>query len=511
MQFKAFLLKEMHWEDIYPEEFKNFRKEWGKLGRSKESGDYYVQFSNHKNDPYDRVGYKTPDHHDPVGDYAYPLKYVINNPADIWYGRTARWLRVVKDTSRNRLDINHINPAQARWLLEKMGLNSSDMDFALKQMPKNERKLSSAMAKSFFMAVQYDYHAAPVKDDNKDVYPLRTPEMQARLFLRAGIDAIKDSSTKQGAAIINAREPDQIVFLHRSAFQVIKVYKLNQDSQHGLAWISPENKKQRKLAAVLLNNIDGDQIVSGPEDGYFWSRKGRRVYVNFKSVKDTNRKMGEKKHKEFSVHDHYAVTINIDHSDRGKITGEYSETEKFDHIIRDMMDKWKEAGEKTDYSPDTMQAYKQRKQEQRDAWYAREAEKKAAQEAQAEKELIPVLQELGSRLGVVFRPIPGRDYNYAEILDSVTRGIRRGNKDLAAMWQESAENYKRLKQEGYADSLIFKFGYIPGNVGNSLHPDLAQLKQLVNATHAQMPIDGVWTFQYLLQNLKQKEQHHGGV
>ena len=55
-------------------------------------------------------------------------------------------------------------------------------------------------------------------------------------------------------------------------------------------------------------------------------------------------------------------------------------------------------------------------------------------------------------------------------------------------------------------------GYIPGNVGNSFHPDLAQLRDLINAVHQQQPIDGPWAFPYLLQTLKARDgEHHGGI
>jgi hypothetical protein len=102
---KSLRMFEIHYKDKYNDEYEKFRKEWSKY---KNRHGYYVQFTNYKNDMLDKTSYASTDHTDPKGNYAYPLKYVLDYPMDIWYGANAKYLRVLKDKSKNILYLNDI-------------------------------------------------------------------------------------------------------------------------------------------------------------------------------------------------------------------------------------------------------------------------------------------------------------------------------------------------------------------------------------------------------------------
>ena len=95
---KDFKLFELHYIDMFPKKFEEFRKKYNKISRTPEGRLLYVQFTNFKGDVLDRTSSETTDHTDPMGNYAYPLSYVINNPADLWYGMDANNLRILEKT-----------------------------------------------------------------------------------------------------------------------------------------------------------------------------------------------------------------------------------------------------------------------------------------------------------------------------------------------------------------------------------------------------------------------------
>jgi hypothetical protein len=75
------LFQETSYKDIYAKAFQEFEKKWKK---QKNDTDLYVQFTNHNDNTLGRSIYADPNHSDPAGVYGYPLKYVIDYPADIW-------------------------------------------------------------------------------------------------------------------------------------------------------------------------------------------------------------------------------------------------------------------------------------------------------------------------------------------------------------------------------------------------------------------------------------------
>ena len=98
-------------KDKYPQGFHDFFKKWKKH----KSKNYYVQFSNHKDNTLDKTSYSDPTHSDPKGNYGYPLQYVIDYPMDIWYGANAKYLRVLESTANNILYLNDICGLSSRY------------------------------------------------------------------------------------------------------------------------------------------------------------------------------------------------------------------------------------------------------------------------------------------------------------------------------------------------------------------------------------------------------------
>ena len=108
MNFRLFrkLINEIHFTDYYGPAFVAFRKKYQKILKSPEHHKLsyaYVNFSNFKDDKLDRTAAQITDHHDPVGTYCYPIKYVLEHPADIWYGGNAKFMRVIQAVQTDKI------------------------------------------------------------------------------------------------------------------------------------------------------------------------------------------------------------------------------------------------------------------------------------------------------------------------------------------------------------------------------------------------------------------------
>lgn len=112
-------LTEMHYEDFYSKQFVEFRRKYSKM---KKDTSYFVNFNNFYDNILDKRVSPKQDHSDPAAIYAYPLKYVIDHPMDIRYGRNAKFLRVIK--------VNHGGILHVQWL------DMSDMNRMFKQANK---------------------------------------------------------------------------------------------------------------------------------------------------------------------------------------------------------------------------------------------------------------------------------------------------------------------------------------------------------------------------------------
>lgn len=456
---------EVHWQDIYPDSFREFRKKYGKILREKNGYNLYVQFTNHKSDLTDRSIHSSPDHHDPAGNYAYHLKYAIEHPADIWYGRSAKFLRVLQDISKNKIRINELTENQASTYLYKMGFHSSDLDYARKKF---KFKGATAVGKSFFAVIQYDLATT----DEEGNPTLRDQSEQRRLLLKAGIDAIEDNSRTNKQAVINEREPEQIVFLTSQSFKVVEIFNLHPESKNSLSYLDPTDRQKRKLVSQLLYTLDGDKIASS-DGNSFWSVKGRKVEVSFEITPShmQNKKLGEKKHKQYKLHDQHFTTLILN-SEKGKFGGRYSADVKFEDIIREIASNWREAKEVVGWQHDSLQKHKEREDKAKQEYLAKHAAEHKIKLAKEEQEEMPIISQVAAKMGITWRPNPNRDYNYAEILNSISRTSKKG-----IDWEEMDSNFNNLKKDGYDDGLLFSFGYLPKNL--SSYPDLDQLRNII--------------------------------
>jgi hypothetical protein len=337
--FKTFLT-EVKYTDLYPTDFETFRKKYNKL---KNTPGLYVHFSNHRSDTLDKSFHDSPDHTDPVGLYCYPLKYVIEHPADIWYGRSAKYLHVVTITDAAKpLYLQHMNDSDMLQIIRHMNLSTSfsAIENDLKQI-KRARRLtgSKAMHKAFMTYVQCHL------DDDFKCDTTRSGAEQTALFLKAGYTALIDNAKVINNAIINDREPEQIVFLRRDAFKIVEMFNLRADEAEAkfLTHTNVESDPtyMRKLAALAFAAM-GDKLVDSAPEGphttiekLFFSAKKRRLYVDLETVVDRdNLKIGQKKHKSNKLSDGTKGRIKL-FSEKGR----YSATLFSDETAQEVADK----------------------------------------------------------------------------------------------------------------------------------------------------------------------------
>lgn len=496
MFFREFL-NEVHWTDSYPKGFHEFRKKYLKISKTPEGKNLYVQFTSHQNDDMSKTGYDSPDHHDPKGIYAYHLSYVVNHPSDVWYGKSAKYLRVLENKAKNKVVLNHMNRSDAFRYLYRMGLDANLLDYAIKTF---KIKGSNQIGKAFVMVFQQEFEKEPTYHDldtkkKRPNFPVRSNQEQTRLLLKAGIDALKDSSTRDSQAAINEREPEQIVFLHRSAFNVKEVYFLRQDKQY-LVKDSPDKENAKKLASLIFDKLN-DRIINW-EDKLFFSKKGRKLTVNFERSASSmqGRKMGQKLHKDYKFHDEFRTQVELV-SERGTTEGNFDTSTKFSEIADSIFRKWNDKSE-IEWKPDNLKDYKQRLEDQRKSQFEKSFEEQKLKEIQEEKTFLPALQKVASKLGIPFTPSPGKIYN--SLVQHIGQMVQRSGdrKNLQAFWKKSAEEYEKLKEHFPEENeyLIYTLGYFPANPPR----DIAQLKEIINKIASKDDFWGVFSIYQELRN-----------
>lgn len=483
IDFKSWLFHEMHWQDIYPKSFKDFMKKYGKIVRQGEGYKYYVQFTNYANDVLIKNSNPNPDHSDPVGIYAYPLNYVVNHPGDIWYGRKAKYLRILTPNTNNILHITNLNKGNAELLLSKMGIDYHLLDFARKTY---KHSGVAMWAKSFMSAVQMRLDQAPeIGDYGNKKYPMRSSLEQTQLFKKAGVDAILDTANRQTQASINTREPEQIVFLSRSSFKVIEIYNLDVKTPENnvlLADFLADKKDSRKIAAIIFESLD-DKLVSGPVSAnfgdYYWSAKGKRIYIYFNRIFDNNKKFGEKKHKEYKKHDDHQIIIKLEHSERGKLEKHYDNNVKISQIAQDMRYSWNTKQDDPEFKPETKEIYQTRKKQEEHDRIIAKLKKEDEDFMEETKELIPKLKLLANKLNLTFEPVEGT--NYAKIITAFQRRFVNSNeKNKIKSLFNSKYNF------GKDNTKFYELGYIPNKLAQE-RPDLGQLKNILIKMHKTIP------------------------
>lgn len=362
-QFSEFL-NEVHHYDYYSSTFIEFKDRYNKLKRKGEI-DYdniYVQFTNYNADSLERNPFLGNEdtyigHYDPAAVYAYPLKYVLNYPSDIWYASNSKYLRVLLDKSKNKLVLSDISEQYFYRLFAdfyKIYVSpTTALKNALSKNNANVNKISgkNKWGKLFFELIQVNYEAVPVDESGvpyykKLKYPYRTNIEQTEIFKKLGYDAIQDKSNSNNSAVINEREPEQIAFLNRYAFEVLEICTINSKSR---TTNTTRDFKLlcRKMASRLAEIMGGDKLVSGPmTDGlngwsYFWTAKGRRIGVLFSRDESyyVNRKLGEKRHKEFKDNDEFNVFVELE-TERGFFEYTLNRGSQIDNIYIKLKNDW---------------------------------------------------------------------------------------------------------------------------------------------------------------------------
>lgn len=342
----------IHYADLYGKKFEDFRK------RYKDDPDrrsLYCQFHNHARDPLDRVPFPNPDHADPAAVYAYPLEYVIKYPADVWYGVGSKYLRVLRKKAKKVLWLPSLRDARdaAQTLADcTYGLDTGDKqppnfihwiyrceEWIARVLKEGKRRIGGGQtryAKAFFLAIQ--------QRGPKDATIITATEQTAR-FRKAGYDAVEDDASTNKQAVINSREPQQILFLTRQSFEVVETIDMFGKSDHAATTWNTDHF-ERKLAADIATMMD-DRLAEGPEranlwgESYWWTRKGRRIqtFVQMPASYYENKQMGEKKHRAYKLKTPHFVDIKVQ-TEVGQLTGKLWSDDRVKTLLRDLAGDW---------------------------------------------------------------------------------------------------------------------------------------------------------------------------
>lgn len=408
------LFTEAHYTDIFAKQFQDFRKKWGK---QKNDSDLYVQFTNHNDNTLARGIFNDPNHSDPAGVYGYPLKYVIDYPADIWYGNNASFLRVLSRVSSKVISLQSLNYNDCISLLQDTGLRfysdkeqpayvgAAEAESILKSIKKlfpNRVTGSNWYQKAFFSAIQMQIETKPTDGkkfkDGKEV-PVRPGPEQSKILLNLGYDVIIDRGTAK-SAVINDREPEQVIFLRPTAFRVEEVFYLKQNKDTGVAASSDPDKLKRKLAAMIFGKLD-DKLVSDNGYALFWSKAGRRIDIDFQRPDSyyQNKKMGQKKHKEDKLSSSYYPSIELN-TEWGEISRTYASSDTFASIAQDMYESFEELKAKGEPSGfhETKESYKQSQEEDKQAYYKKANEEKEQKNIEAWPDTAEMVQKVATAI-----------------------------------------------------------------------------------------------------------------
>lgn len=387
INFKEFInLQETHYSDVYPKTFEEFRKKYNK---SKNDNTLFVQFTNYASTDVEKAPYKNPDHKDPIGIYGYPLKYVIDHPADIRYGRSSKYLRIIRNTSPNTtLHLQHMEEWEAKSLLVKCGVVSyrdEATDLLIKaqkvfKFPRNSAKT----ARQFFANIQFD-----LKNKDGDSYVQRSGQEQTNILLKGKMTALLDLATNNNTAVINSAEPHQIVFLSRGGFKIEEIFTLREEESSHLMKSNDGNIViAQKLAAQVFKNIN-DSIVAQTEDKktltrnmgtfVFFSKNGNQLEIKYNVVVPKDWSFGTtNKFKDLKFATRYYPTLAIN-GEKGEVSERYDVGDKIEYIADDFAKKYNSQASIPDFSKNTLQKYKDKTQiiekERKETYWKKEEEK----------------------------------------------------------------------------------------------------------------------------------------
>jgi hypothetical protein len=320
------LISEVHFSDMYPKGFVEFYNKWEKR---KNDTSLYVRFDGGKTtDILSKDSSKKLDHEDMMGVYAYPLKYVIDHPADIWYGHNSPILKIIKDKSRRKLILNDIGYGEALNLLRKAGVQSS-YDEAEKHYPERSKGKNS-IAKLFLSAIQMDFSNAESPPRKRfGVRPaykkptVRSGQEQTKLFLKMGVDAVEDKSKNIKDAIINDREPEQICWFTPISYEILETFVMSHKKRRPNVLFNPDRLKKKFAAGIAT--IMNDKIVNNDESNNFWTKNERLIQISATDAsirwRMNNLKVGQKPHRFVKKESPNVLTAKI-FTERGDFSSE---------------------------------------------------------------------------------------------------------------------------------------------------------------------------------------------
>lgn len=325
-------LKEVHFSDYYSKGFMEFYDKY-KSRKYLSDKSLYVQFTN-KDNTTDKTFVENPSHNDPSGNYAYPLEYVIKYPADIWYGNNTSHLRVLRKRPDSKgIVLSNIDSSYAMELFQEIGYsydpyridkrknsefslwNSGLWDRLKKKFP-NRIKGANQDAKTFWQFLQTDYKIDET-DENYENYQsdklntkfkIRSSVDQNRILQYMGFDWVEDTSKKDTSAIINDREPEQILFLNRN-FDIVDIFRLSDSSKQKSMNTKNPDFLEKELAVKIFQATDDK--FSEHDRSTFYSKKGRVISISSERPQSyyKTRNMGQKLHKEFGKYDFYYFRV----------------------------------------------------------------------------------------------------------------------------------------------------------------------------------------------------------
>ena len=354
ISFQSFL-KEIQYQDIYPKTFNDFMKKWKAPQYKGNDYRYWVNFTmNPKADILDRniAPAESTTHSDPAGMYGYPLRYVVDYPADVWYGRGAKYLRVFETVGSPRF-------------LYLQEMNDSDIYRILWEFTGNRDKLLRAAKKRYrcnskqalFKITQVEnideYFFQKSYEDVKPI--IKSNAEQTKFWQSMGYDGLVDEARNQKSAIINDREPWQIVVFNKKHFRFVDIYQLNAKSTHlshgGLGTSEDEEHMKRKLAALIAGMI-GDKLANG-DRSMFWTKAGRRISIEFYYPDSyiKNLSWGEKPHKQSKKYDANRIKVNI-YWERGPYSYSWDSNTRFVDIAKEIASDFKSAAVVDGFKPE---------------------------------------------------------------------------------------------------------------------------------------------------------------
>ena len=339
-------LDELNFRDTYPKQFQEFMNDYKKY---KNSDLYYVQFSDHATNIIDKRMYDAPDHTDPMGIYGYPLKYVIEHPADIWYGKKAKYLRVLKlKNLSTALDLQSLTLSNMNTMLYDMRINTAlkssgyDIKEHLGKIKKKfNYKGSKALHKAFMSLVQ-----CVLDDDGMPTSSMISAKDQNVRFRLAGYNVLIDNARNPNTAMINDREPSQVIILTRDIFNIDTVYQLRSNGHSNL--ITGENDDEllsRKIAGMIFRDI-GDSLKDSMGKGRFWSKGGIELLVAYDNKLEIrmDKMQGtgySKPHKEHKLHDDAIFSVSMD-TKYGILKNIQDSNQTIDSFIADIVKLYKQ-------------------------------------------------------------------------------------------------------------------------------------------------------------------------